>query len=101
MLKRVDAGIFLSVAVLVLLALAAAVLDMDAARRGLFALQDGIVEYFAWLFALTATSMLVLAIWLAASRYGGIRLGPPDSTPQFSFFPWLAMLFSAGMGIGL
>ncbi|HHX82964.1 MAG TPA: BCCT family transporter, partial [Pseudomonadaceae bacterium] len=29
------------------------------------------------------------------------RLGPPDSTPEFAFFPWLAMLFSAGMGIGL
>lgn len=101
MLRRVDTGIFLSVAAFVLLTLLAAALDIETARRVLFAVQDGIVEYFAWLFSLTVSAMLVLAVWLAASRYGHIRLGSADSKPEFGFLAWLSMLFSAGMGIGL
>src|SRR5690606_13218292 len=101
MLRRVDTGIFLTVALLVVLILLAAALDIDSARRVLFALQDGIVEYFAWLFSLTVTAMLVLSVWLASSRFGHIRLGAAGSKPEFGFLPWLSMLFSAGMGIGL
>jgi len=41
------------------------------------------------------------ALWLALSRYGKIRLGQPDDRPEFGRFAWFAMLFQAGMGIGL
>ncbi|WP_342645372.1 BCCT family transporter [Mucilaginibacter sp. CSA2-8R] len=40
-------------------------------------------------------------IYLMFSKYGNIKLGPNDSKPEYSFFSWLAMLFAAGMGIGL
>lgn len=101
MLRRVDRGIFFPVVILVVLILGIACLDLGLVRRLLFGLQDGIVEYFAWLFALTVTTLLVLGLWLAFSRYGDLRLGPADCEPDFAFLPWLAMLFSAGMGIGL
>ncbi len=54
-----------------------------------------------WFFMATVTTTLVLAIWLAASRYGSVRLGKPDEEPEFSTASWLAMLFAAGMGVGL
>jgi len=45
--------------------------------------------------------MLAVCIYLMCSRYGNIRLGDDDSRPEFSNFSWFAMLFSAGVGIGL
>ena len=56
---------------------------------------------FGWFYMLSVATFLVFAIWLGLSRYGSIRLGPDDSTPDYSYLSWFAMLFSAGMGIGL
>jgi choline/glycine/proline betaine transport protein len=86
---------------LVMLVLLAALIDLDATRSALLGLQDAIVENFAWLFSLTVTGVLVFVIWLACSRLGTLKLGADDSEPEFSRLSWLAMLFSAGMGIGL
>ena len=97
----IDPFIFLAVLFLVGFILVAALVDLDATRSGLFLLQDKVVENFAWLFSLTVTFLLVFSIWLGFSRYGSVKLGPESSEPEFSFFSWLAMLFSAGMGIGL
>ncbi len=54
-----------------------------------------------WLFVLTSSSFVVFVIWLAASRYGTIPLGRDDEEPEFRTISWIAMMFSAGMGIGL
>ena len=45
--------------------------------------------------------MLFVCFYLMFSRFGGIKLGDDDSKPEFSNFSWFAMLFSAGVGIGL
>ena len=45
--------------------------------------------------------MLFVCLYLMFSRFGSIRLGDDDSRPEFSNFSWFAMLFSAGVGIGL
>lgn len=44
---------------------------------------------------------LFFAVWLMLSRLGDIKLGPDHSEPEYSYVSWFAMLFSAGMGIGL
>ncbi|WP_066903477.1 BCCT family transporter [Mycolicibacterium houstonense] len=54
-----------------------------------------------WLFVLTASGFVVFVIWLALSRYGNIPLGRDDEEPEFRTVSWVAMMFSAGMGIGL
>ena len=54
-----------------------------------------------WFIMLTVTGLLAFCIWLAASGFGRIRLGEDDDRPEFSTPAWLAMLFSAGMGVGL
>ncbi|WP_246078454.1 BCCT family transporter [Modestobacter excelsi] len=54
-----------------------------------------------WFFVLLATAFVVFVIWLAASRYGRIPLGRDGERPEFRTVSWIAMMFSAGMGIGL
>jgi glycine betaine transporter len=60
-----------------------------------------LVDRFGWFYLVTASVLLVAAIALAASRFGRIRLGKDADRPQYSTGAWFAMLFSAGMGIGL
>src|SRR5215210_3619785 len=60
-----------------------------------------ITDYLGWMYMLMTSFSLGFAIWLALSRYGKIRLGRPDDKPEFGRFAWFAMLFQAGMGIGL
>jgi glycine betaine transporter len=54
-----------------------------------------------WFVMLTASVLLLTCIWLALSRYGKIRLGRQNETPEFSTLSWLTMMFAAGMGVGL
>jgi len=56
---------------------------------------------FGWFYLLSVFAMVVFLVGLAISKYGNIRLGPDDSRPDFPFFTWIAMLFSAGFGAGL
>jgi glycine betaine transporter len=60
-----------------------------------------ITDYLGWLYMLMTSFFLGFAVWIALSRYGKIRLGKPDDKPEFGRFAWFAMLFQAGMGIGL
>ncbi|MFL3865677.1 MULTISPECIES: BCCT family transporter [unclassified Streptomyces] len=60
-----------------------------------------VLSNFAWLFVIAADVFLVLCLMIAFSRFGTIRLSRDDSPPEFSNFSWIAMMFSAGMGIGL
>ncbi len=60
------------------------------------------ISTFGWFFVLAADAFLVLAVVIAAGRFGRIRLGASDDDdPEFSTLAWVAMMFSAGMGIGL
>jgi choline/carnitine/betaine transport len=54
-----------------------------------------------WAFVLVASGFVVFALWVAFSRYGKIPLGADDEGPEFRTISWIAMMFSAGMGIGL
>lgn len=60
-----------------------------------------VLNSFGWLYLTATTLFLVFVVFLAVSRYGSIRLGKDDDRPEFSYFSWFAMLFAAGMGIGL
>lgn len=60
-----------------------------------------ITTNFGWLILLAVFVVTVFLIGLAISRYGNLRLGPDDSRPEYSFFTWVALLFSTGFGAGL
>jgi choline/carnitine/betaine transport len=65
------------------------------------AVLDGIMSAGGWAFVLAASGFVVFALWLAFSRYGKIPLGRDGEAPEFRTVSWIAMMFSAGMGIGL
>jgi len=55
----------------------------------------------AWYYIGLISFCLVLAIYIAFSRYGSIRLGKDTDRPEYSLFSWFSMLFGAGVGIGI
>ena len=76
-------------------------LNVDFAG-GLYAAVRGWVETtLNWYYITAVTGMLFACFYLMCSKYGSIRLGDDDSRPEFSNFSWFAMLFSAGVGIGI
>lgn len=84
-------GLFLSVGIF-----------LPAQAEAIFGgLQSRILSGFGWLYLLSVGIFLATMLLLCFSRFGDLRLGPDDSTPDFSFKSWVAMLFAAGMGIGL
>ncbi|QSB13695.1 BCCT family transporter [Natronosporangium hydrolyticum] len=81
--------------------LIAGIAATDTMGRVFDSVQSGIANTLGWYYILVVTGFLVFVIWLGTSRFGRIRLGPPDSRPEYRYLTWFAMLFTAGMGIGL
>jgi choline/glycine/proline betaine transport protein len=75
--------------------------DTERAGRIFGALQDWIQSNLGWYYILSMCVFLFFVFWLIFSKYGAIPLGRDDEKPEFSYFSWFAMLFGAGMGIGL
>ena len=73
----------------------------DASGSAFGALEATIVENASWFYGIVMAILLVASVVLAFSRVGNIRLGPDNSSPDYSLFSWLSMLFAAGVGIGL
>jgi choline/carnitine/betaine transport len=65
------------------------------------AIQTGIFVTAGWFYILSANVFIVVILYFALGRFGTIRLGGIEAEKEFSDFSWMAMLFSAGMGIGL
>ncbi|MGO4889810.1 BCCT family transporter [Anaerobacillus sp. MEB173] len=64
-------------------------------------LQAFLTTAFGWYYLILVTIIVIFCIFLIFSPVGTIKLGKPDEKPEFSKATWFAMLFSAGMGIGL
>ena len=90
----------IAVAVVASFVLGAAI-SIDISGAALIAAKDFVVDYFDGLFVAVATGALAIVAVVACLPVGGMRLGPDDSTPEFSRLSWFAMLFSAGLASGL
>ena len=77
------------------------ILAGDAAEEAFNATRIAITDWGSWLFVLGVNLFIGFSLYFAFSRFGSIRLGGNDAKPEFSTMAWFAMLFSAGMGIGL
>lgn len=67
--------------------------------EGVFgALSQWIIAYFGWFYVLGNALFFIFLLYLAASRFGRVKLGPDDSVPQYSGVAWFGMLFAAGVG---
>ncbi|WP_353474554.1 BCCT family transporter [Salipiger sp. H15] len=77
------------------------ILDPKGLGTGAAGIVAAQFESLGWFIMLTASGMLIAAIYLAVSSFGSVRLGPEGSEPEFSTASWITMLFAAGMGVGL
>ncbi|GAA3357067.1 BCCT family transporter [Streptomyces antimycoticus] len=73
----------------------------DTLERVSDSMLSGLIHNGGWAFVLAASGFVIFALWLAMSRYGKITLGKEGEEPEFRTVSWVAMMFSAGMGIGL
>ncbi|BAQ11166.1 glycine betaine transporter [Bacillus sp. OxB-1] len=60
-----------------------------------------IYDHFGWFYIFVIVAMIGFCIYMMFSRFGKVKLGKETDSPDFSLLAWFAMLFSAGMGIGL
>ena len=94
--------VFMISAGLVLLFLIATLAtDAETAKKTLDGLKWDIIANFDAFFIWAGNIFVLFCLALIVSPWGKIRLGGPDATPEHSTITWLAMLFAAGMGIGL
>ena len=93
--------VFWPAAVLIVGFVAFTLVAPDVAEAGFGAVQASIISWFNWYYVLIAAFFVAFGLWAAFSRYGRIRLGKDDDEPEFGYRSWFALLFAAGMGIGL
>lgn len=98
---RVNAPVFFTSVVLLLVFLGFGVLYTDVASAVLPHALRIVSDWFGWFYVVSIASLIGLALWILFSRHANLRLGRDDERPAFSRLSWFAMLFSAGMGIGL
>jgi choline/glycine/proline betaine transport protein len=98
---EVNPWVFFPAVGVILLFLFFGVFFTAATGRVFDSVQAFIVAGFGWLYVAAVAFFLLFVILLFLSPYSKVRLGPDDSEPEYSYLSWFAMLFSAGMGIGL
>mgnify|MGYP006269546533 CR=1 FL=1 len=94
-------GIFFPAAFITLVFVVFTITYNQLAEQTFSSFQTAISSHFGWFIAACINYYLVFVIILAFTRLGTIRIGGRDAKPDFNKFSWIAMLFSAGMGIGL
>ena len=99
--SQINKAVFFTSALLIFLLVAFAAVFPDVADKNFKLLQQQIFTNASWFYILAVALILLSVTFLGLSRYGDIKLGPDHAQPDFSYHSWFAMLFSAGMGIGL
>ncbi|KAB3534052.1 BCCT family transporter [Alkaliphilus pronyensis] len=98
--KQSNLVLFVSLAVVIAIVLWGLFLPghFEQTATGLF---NFLVGNFGWFYLVSMFSFVGFSVWIAFSKYGKVKLGKDEDEPEYSFISWFAMLFSAGMGIGL
>src|SRR6056297_4101307 len=97
----VDSLVFWPAAIVIVFFIAITLFVGEPMDKVFASIQQSISNFGGWFFVLSVNIFLFFVIYIAFSKYGKIRLGGPKSKPEFSTLAWFAMLFSAGMGIGI
>lgn len=99
--SKISPPVFYTSAIVILVIVGFAALMPEIAESHLSHLQQYLFHNASWFYILAVAIILLSVTYLGFSRYGQIKLGPDHAQPNFSYVSWFAMLFSAGMGIGL
>ncbi|MCB1802826.1 MAG: BCCT family transporter [Gammaproteobacteria bacterium] len=93
--------VFLISALLVMVFVVGTIMFPEGAKEAFDGSKGWSIDNFDWLFLVAGNIFVLFCIALIFLPVGGIRLGGVDARPEFSTLSWFAMLFAAGMGIGL
>ncbi|WP_153733074.1 glycine betaine uptake BCCT transporter [Sporosarcina obsidiansis] len=99
-MKKISLTFHITMA-LVIFAVGYGVIAPDHFEEMTTTIKNIIADTAGWYYLLTVSMLFFISVFLIFSPIGRIRLGKDSDRPQFSMISWLAMLFSAGMGIGL
>ncbi|MET3164769.1 UNVERIFIED_ORG: choline/carnitine/betaine transport [Arthrobacter sp. UYEF10] len=98
---RLDARVFVPTAVLTVAFITYGLLAPENLGSVSAEAFGWVTRNFGWLFIFTTNAMVLFCIYLACSRFARVRLGAPGDRPEFRTASWIAMMFAAGLGIGL
>lgn len=99
--NKIHPPVFFSASAIIIVLLLYAGLMPEAAQKFFGMVQTTLLEYFSWFYVSAVAVIFLTVIYIGFSRHGDIKLGPDHSVPDYSYKSWFAMLFSAGMGIGI
>lgn len=99
--QTIDPRVFIPASVVIFGLIGFAVIYSSTAADAFGKLNAAVTDGVGWWYMLATTGFVGFAVYCGVSRVGTLRLGADHERPEFSFPAWLAMLFSAGMGIGL
>lgn len=97
----VDAPVFWPSAILIVLFISVTLIVGEPMAQVFSNIQGAISDGGGWFFILAVNFFLIFVLYIAFSKFGTIKLGGRNAKPEFSKGAWFAMLFSAGMGIGI
>ncbi|WP_377505078.1 BCCT family transporter [Octadecabacter sp. R77987] len=93
--------VFVISSVMIVLFVAIALIWPEGSKETFLAVRNYVKSTFDWFFLLSANLFVLFALLLIVTPWGSVRLGGTEATPDYSYPAWFAMLFAAGMGIGL
>ncbi|MDT0678085.1 BCCT family transporter [Autumnicola musiva] len=97
----VNGPVFFTSSIFIIISITLTLIYEERAEKYFDAIQDFVANNAGWFFVLCVNIFLVFVVYLAFSKYGNLRIGGKGAKPEFKTLSWFAMLFSAGMGIGL
>lgn len=97
----VNGPVFFTSAITIIIIIALTLMFKDGAEEVFTAVQNFVANKAGWFFILSVNIFLIFMVYLAFSKFGHLRIGGQNAKPEFKTMSWFAMLFSAGMGIGL
>ncbi|GAA4318484.1 hypothetical protein GCM10023115_44390 [Pontixanthobacter gangjinensis] len=98
---EVNGPVFFTSSIFIVASIALTLIFKEQAETFFEELQNGVAKNADWFFILCINIFFVFLIYLALGRFGKLRIGGQNAKPEFKTLSWFAMLFSAGMGIGL
>lgn len=97
----INGPVFFTSSIFIIISIALTLIFEEQAEESFTAIQTFVANNAGWFFVLCVNVFLIFVIYLAFSKYGDLRIGGKNAKPEFKTLSWFAMLFSAGMGIGL
>lgn len=98
---EVNGPVFFTSSIFIIVSIALTLIFKKEAQSFFADLQTSVAENADWFFILAINIFLVFLIYLVVGKFGKMRIGGQNAKPEFKTLSWFAMLFSAGMGIGL